>query len=294
VLAATLPTLSFSHQLPPDSYWLISFRGPALRIVAGFLAAAAIATAAHRAHSLSSSGALAATAVGTASVAAGWDWAALLIAFFLSSTLLSHLGRTTKATRTDAIVAKPGPRDATQVLANGTLFALAALLYSTHASYLSQALGLGALAASTADTWATEIGTLAAHHPRSILTARPVPPGTSGGITLPGTLALLAGATALALLATALGWPQRVAAAAALGGTLGALADSLLGATLQARRHCPTCNAPTERDVHPCGTHTTAAGGLKWLDNDAVNAACTLVGATASALFSALTVGYTQ
>ena len=60
------------------------------------------------------------------------------------------------------------------------------------------AAALGALAASAADTWATEIGSLATRPPRSILTLRPVPAGTSGGVNLLGMLAMVAGATFVA------------------------------------------------------------------------------------------------
>jgi uncharacterized membrane protein len=35
--------------------------------------------------------------------------------------------------------------------------------------------------------------------------------------------------------------------------------------------------------VHDCGTRTERAGGLQWLNNDGVNAACTLIGAVVSA-----------
>ena len=52
------------------------------RLAAGLLAAAAIALVARRAGSLSTSGAIAATLVGTAAVAAGWHWGALLVVYF--------------------------------------------------------------------------------------------------------------------------------------------------------------------------------------------------------------------
>ena len=66
------------------------------------------------------------------------------------------------------------------------------------------------------------------------------------------------------------------------GGIAGALADSFIGALWQSRRRCPKCDALTERAVHDCGTSTVAAGGLAWLDNDGVNALCTIVGALAA------------
>src|SRR5665213_2130338 len=96
------------------------------RSLEGAIVAACVAFGAKRAGSLSMSGALAATIVGTLAVAAGWDWGALLLLYFISSSLLSRIGRATKERRTAAIVAKGGARDAIQVLANGGVFAAAA------------------------------------------------------------------------------------------------------------------------------------------------------------------------
>jgi len=253
-----------------------------VRAAGGLVSALAIAIAARRVRSLSTDGAICATVIGTVSVAAGWDWGALLITFFLASTVLSRVGRQRKEQRTRAIVEKGGERDALQVLANGGLFAVAAVAYVAYPVTLWQAIGAGALAASTADTWATEIGTMSAAAPRSILTGRPVPPGTSGGVTASGTMASLLGAAFLGGMALLIGWPARVAAAAVVGGLVGSTADSVLGATLQARRKCPQCNLETERLVHSCGATTTASGGLAWLTNDGVNAVSSAIGAVAS------------
>ncbi|HEX6105661.1 MAG TPA: DUF92 domain-containing protein, partial [Gemmatimonadales bacterium] len=55
----------------------------------------------------------------------------------------------------------------------------------------------------------------------------------------------------------------------------GMAADSLLGAALQARFHCPACDRPSEWPVHRCGARTVHRGGIPWLDNDAVNFAAT-------------------
>ena len=258
-----------------------------VRLCSGFVVAIAIAALARRTRALSASGAVAATLVGTAAVAAGWDWGALLVAFFVASTLLSRLRREHKQAAGSGVIGKGDERDAVQVLANGAVFALAAVAHVAMPAAAWQAVGAGALAAATADTWATEIGMLAPRPPRSIVTFRSVPAGTSGGVTLLGVLGGILGAAFIELAALLLGWPPSVVVAVLAGGIAGSIADSVIGAMLQQKRWCDQCNAPTERAVHSCGSETRRVGGLPWMDNDAVNAACTVVGAAVAYLLAA-------
>ncbi|MEP6491458.1 MAG: DUF92 domain-containing protein [bacterium] len=257
-----------------------------VRAILGVVLASSIAVAARKTRSLSTSGAAAATVVGAIAVAAGWSWGALLIIYFASSTALSHLGRATKEQRTATIVAKSGERDAVQVLANGLLFTVAAAGMLVHADIRWIALGGGSLAASAADTWATEIGTLYGGQPRSLLTWKIVPVGTSGGISLLGTLAAVAGALFVAAVAVLLGWPLVVSGYIALGGIAGAMLDSLLGDSAQARRWCETCKRETERHIHDCGAATAPRRGLQWLDNDLVNFISSAAGGLLAAMLS--------
>lgn len=256
------------------------------RALAGLATAAVIAAAARRHGSLSPGGALAATVLGTVVVAAGWDWGALLIAFFGSATLLSRWQREWKLRRTAGILAKSGARDAWQVAANGGVFGLCALgaLASPHQLWL--AAGAGAIAAATADTWSTEIGTALGATPRSVTTWQPVPPGQSGGVSTAGTAAALAGAILIAGAVRIVEWPATSVAAAVAGGLGGAMLDSLVGATAQSRRWCARCTALTERPVHDCGAATSVTRGWRWLDNDGVNLACTVGGALMGALLA--------
>jgi uncharacterized protein (TIGR00297 family) len=251
--------------------------GAVLSVVAAF--------AARRARMLGSTGAIAAAIVGTISLSAGWSWGALLFSMFLSASALSRLGQRRKAERVGSTVEKGGERDATQVLANGGIFAAAALGSLLAPSPAWYAIGAGALAASAADTWATEVGTLVGGRPISIITGKRVPPGTSGGISFLGTAAAIGGALFIAVVAGLAGWPVPVTAVA-IGGVAGALADSVLGATVQARRWCDRCDKPTERLVHSCGTPTRHVGGLVGFDNDAVNAVCSGVGALVAFLLT--------
>lgn len=254
------------------------------RGMAGACLAISIALLAWRGRTLDVSGAVTAAIVGTVTILAGWDWGALLLVFFVAGTGLSRLGVGVKAARTASIVDKGIRRDGWQVLANGGAFVVAASAWLMSPSLVARAAGAGALAAAAADTFATEIGTLSHEQPRMLVSGRRVPPGTSGAVTALGSAAALAGAAMIALAAWLLGWSPAIAWAAFVGGVGGTAADTVLGATLQARRHCPRCDASTERRRHSCGEQTQAAGGLPWCDNDAVNALATTAGGLLAAL----------
>jgi len=253
------------------------------RAVIGAVLSVFVAVAARRARTLATSGVIVASVMGTISLAAGWSWGALLLTMFVSASILSRFRERQKAKRVGPVVEKGAERDAGQVLANGGVYAVAALGSLLGPSPIWYAIGAGALAASAADTWATEVGTLAEGDPISIISGRRVAPGTSGGISLLGTAAGVGGALFIGAAAALAEWPIPFAAVA-LGGLAGALAESLLGATVQARRWCERCETSTERLVHGCGTPTKHAGGLAGFDNDAVNAVCSAVGALVALL----------
>lgn len=248
------------------------------------LAAGTVAAAARRKRSLTVAGALAATAVGTVTFArGGLPAAAALLAFFVSGSALSRFKQAEKARRGALAQAKGGERDAWQVLANGGAATLCLLLWGERGIFAC----VGALATAAADTWATELGLLARTQPRLITTFAPVAPGTSGGITEAGTLASAAGAlTVGAAWRLAGGGGAHALRGAVAAGIAGALTDSLLGATVQAGYHCAACGEPAETPVHArCGLQTTLVRGVRWIDNDAVNALATTAGALLGALF---------
>lgn len=218
---------------------------------------------------LSPGGALAALTVGAlVALGTGWPGLALLLAFFLSSSLLTPGG---------------GRRRAVQVAANGGIAAVAALLARAHPEW--GAAFAGALAAAAADTWSTEIGARSRRAPRLVTTGRPVAAGTSGGVTWLGTAGGAAGAGFVAAVAALLAVvaPGR-AWMVGIGGFAGGLADSLLGATLQARYRCAACGAAHETSHPCCGASPALVGGLPWMNNDTVNLLATVVGAGVAVL----------
>ena len=251
------------------------------RALLGAIAAGILAACARRAGLLSESGRWAAFACGTLAAAAGWPWAALLVAFFMSSTALTLWGHEEKARRTRAVLAGQRERTAAQVAANGGAFVALALLARDPTSPAWTFAASGALAAASADTWSTELGILYGGPPRSIVTWGAVAPGRSGGVTALGFAAGLLGAVFIGGLAAALvipRWPG-LAAATIAGGFAGCVVDSLLGATMQMRRWCGRCQEWTERRIHPCGARAAPMAGVRWLNNDAVNFAATVSGA---------------
>jgi uncharacterized protein (TIGR00297 family) len=241
-----------------------------------------IAFAAFRLHALDGGGALTAFVVGTAVFGGlGPRGALVLLAFFTTSVALSRYGKARKRSLVDG--GKDGPRNAAQVLANGGIAAACALLaFALDARYASAF--AGALGAATADTWGTEIGTLAQARPRSVLTFRPIATGLSGGVSLNGTLAEACGALFIAGLASACGIASFGAVLA--GALAGAFVDSLLGASLQSLRWCPNCERACESEPHACGANTTPLRGLSWFGNDGVNLSATLVGAAVAFAFA--------
>jgi len=256
------------------------------RALAGAALGLGVTFIARRRHALSRDGTAAALVVAVICTAAGWSWAVILMAFFISANLLSRYRAQTRHARTGDMIEKGGERDAWQVVANGGVFTAAAIAMVFYPTPLWLPLAAGAIAASTADTWATEIGTVGAHPPRLITTGRPVPAGTSGGVSWLGSLAGLAGATFIGVVALIVGWSGTAAGAAIAGGAAGMLVDSLAGASIQRRSWCPSCGQPTERLVHSCGSITEARGGIRWVNNDAVNAISSVAGAAVGSIFS--------
>lgn len=251
--------------------------------------AAAIAVLAFRRGSLSTDGAIAAAGVGTIIFTAGGvAWGAVLIFFFVSSSALGRL-RSERKSQAEVLFAKGHRRDAGQVLANGGIATLLALGQLVNASHLWDAAFIGSMAAVTADTWATELGTLSRQPPRRITNLSSVEPGTSGAVTMVGLGASMIGALLVGVVAGIASPAISVATAtlvAAASGVLGALTDSLLGATLQVAYHCDRCGQPTEARRHRCGAASRPVRGVGWIDNDVVNVAAATVGAVAGATLS--------
>ena len=263
-----------------------------MQLLLGFIIAVVVSSLAYRAHSLNQSGVIAATIVGAVVFGlGGWQWSILLLAFFITSSGLSRLFKKRKLGLNEKY-SKGDQRDAGQVLGNG---GLATAFVLVHALYPESSVGwvgfAAALAAVNADTWATELGVLNPTPPRMITKLnKVVEKGTSGGISLFGTLASLAGSALIGILAASFyptPAPVQLFLTITLAGLAGSLFDSLIGATVQAMYYCPTDKKETEKHpLHTCGTETVHIRGWKWLNNDWVNFACGALGVAIAILLT--------
>jgi uncharacterized protein (TIGR00297 family) len=176
-------------------------------------------------------------------IVGGFPFLALLILFVVASTLATRYGFEEKRKR-NLHEGTQGERGVSNVVAHIviptglvlTSLAVPALLSEGGLAVLYSA----ALAFGAADTFASEFGVLAGKA-RSILTGRPVSPGTNGGVSAIGELWALAGALTTAIVALALfaifsspRVPVGVFLLAVSGaGFVGCQVDSVLGETLE-------------------------------------------------------------
>jgi len=275
--------------------------GSLLAWVVGLAASLLIGGLAYWKRSLTRSGWAAAVGVGAPLFALGnLIWFASLVVFFVSSSALSKWKRHVKK-RAESTYEKSGARDAWQVAANGLPGALLCVLHAVWPSPYWLAAFVGVMAGVNADTWATEVGALSRAKPRSILTGKPVPAGTSGGVSVLGTTASVLGAGFIGVAAAVCLFLSAASAGDAAGGagadsglllrlgaaligsagaagTLAALIDSLLGATVQRMYRCTECGSLIEKPSH-CGKPAVQVHGLRWMNNDAVNIISSLAGA---------------
>lgn len=248
--------------------------------------------------SLDYSGAIGALLVGIILTVANFSFFSALLTFFVSSSKLTKWKAEAKK-RLDAEYQEGGQRNWLQVFCNGGIPTEIALLYMIEngpgeiainfskqytASWMCLSL-LGALACSSGDTWASEVGSVASkRQPRLITTWEKVPIGTNGGVTFVGLVASILGGTVvgLAYLLTQfmfvedLGlsppqWP--IVLYGAVAGFLGSILDSYLGATMQYSGFDEDSGMVINH-ITPNAKHIS---GKPILDNNAVNLFSTIL-----------------
>lgn len=268
-----------------------------IQFLAGLVISLGIGAIAYRRQWLTGGGVLGAVLIGTLTFGlGGLSWAMVVVAFFVSSSLLTHY-RSVEKHEASAEFEKGGRRDFLQVMANGGVSAAlaVALVFLPQAAHILFAAFVGALATVTADTWATELGMLSRDPPRLITNWQPARSGESGAVSVLGLIAAATGALlvgSIGLLGkfieglfvdefvSAWSW---LPTAALFAGVVGSVADSMLGATVQAMYYCPTDDTLTEKAIHRCGRAAIHLRGLLWMNNDMVNFLASILGALCGA-----------
>ncbi|HET9877271.1 MAG TPA: DUF92 domain-containing protein [Mycobacterium sp.] len=192
----------------------------------------------------------------------GWVWLAPAATFFALTSLLTAYRRTS---RTESL------RGLSQVAVNGVLpVAVPVIGYALTRDQVWFAVYIGGVAASIADSWASEIGRFSTKLPVSLRTRRRVPRGTSGAVSPLGFAATGLGGLGVGLAGALIGNPA-IIVVGLVAGIAGSLLDSLLGAAVQGRFRCPSCCAAVEDRSH-CGVPGELFSGYRWIDNNVVNA----------------------
>jgi len=178
---------------------------------------------------------------------------------------------------------KGGAREWENVVANGAWATVAAVCEGWMGGKGFAGAYLASVSTGLADTLATEIGLLSRREPRLITNLRQrVEHGASGGVTPLGTSVALLASLFIGFLAVFLtDWmgvsgilaevsPSAKVVASTVGGFLGTLVDSIMGATVQGIYVCGSCGKPTERKKH-CGKEARKVRGYEAIDNNVVN-----------------------
>lgn len=249
-----------------------------------FVVTCMVAFAGYRLHSLTRSGAVLTVVTGTV-IGYGFGWFGLyLLGVFFSTSSLASKYRARDKAPIDEIVEKSGPRDFVQVLANGGIGMVTAfgmVLLPNDAWLFAY---IASIAAATSDTWGSEFGVLAKRKPRSIRTFREVEPGTSGGVSVFGTIMSIVGATVIIVASLPFIEIDVTFALVLIAlGLSGSVVDTLLGATVQRKYRCRVCGKLTEKKVHH-REPTVYVSGWRFLGNDAVNFLSIAAAATISFL----------
>lgn len=214
--------------------------------LAGVIATVLLAVGATLARALTATGSAVAAAFGIVIVVfAGFPYLALMILFVVASVLATRYRIDEKRQR-NLQEGKAGERGVSNVVAHiilpTSLAVAGGVTPPVLGAPLTSLLFAAALAFGGADTFASEFGVLAGRA-RSILTGKPVPPGTNGGVSLRGELFALFAAALTALVGLALfllfGTPLTslplFVLAVTVAGFLGCQVDSVLGETLENR-----------------------------------------------------------
>lgn len=185
---------------------------------------------------------------------------------------------------TASINKKSGARGMSQVLVNASAAIAALVLKMIFGGEEWIAVYAVALTECLADSLASDVGVLSKGDPIDLCRLHRIPRGLSGGVSLLGTLAALAGCVFMSLFTLIFfGFDPKYFFSILVLPMIGVMLDSVLGSLLQAKYVCRVCARPTEKPIH-CEKPSLHAGGVTFITNNAVNLISNLVTAAVAVL----------
>ncbi len=161
----------------------------------------------------------------------GIEWGIPVAFFFITSVIFTKIHGLNKKKLPDT-----GQRNVWQAIANIFTAIVVSILFLVSGQPIFKLLFISAVAAVTADTWASEIGPVFHKKCFSLSEWRTATSGVSGGISVAGSLAAFSGAFFVSMLAWVLLFQEieiYTVLIIALSGFLASFVDSLLGAFLE-------------------------------------------------------------
>ena len=187
----------------------------------------------------------------------------ILILFFVGSLLSDKVKKTQASQKTEQ-------RTVSQVLANGLIGGISALLYIFFRNKILFLIFATSFAEAFADTVASGVGSIAkkAYDPFRMCYVKK---GISGGMSLIGTVASLGASISVGLLSLCSNEVIILdAGLIAFSGFLGAIFDSFVGSCVQIKYICRKCGLLVEEKSH-CNQSCIKYSGYLWIDNNIVN-----------------------
>lgn len=253
----------------------------------GFLLSLGVAFIAYKKEKLTLSGLFSAILLGTIVYGFGsWIFYVWLMIFFMSSLLIQKFVVVFLPDKQHT--QKHSARNWIQVFANGGILGYISILYFFYPTDLVIFAAALSMAASTSDTWASEIGSLSTDIPYGLISRKSITKGLSGGVTRLGLWASLWGSTLISMTYFILMMKSGahlnllfMALLCSVGGFMGSIVDSILGELVQAKYIDDKSMVVESKHDH----QEKLIHGYSWLDNNMVNLLSNLI---VVSLFSAL------